>query len=146
MKKNLERILSYTVPTLLGCMEWTRCLNTDGYPRAVFDGYSNGKVHRVVWELANEKDATGKVVRHTCDNTKCINPAHLEIGTPIDNVRDRDVRQRNGWAKLSHEDVKKIRRLYATKEFTQKELGMLYHVTESTVNSLIKRRHWKHVA
>jgi len=143
MKKNLEKILSYTVVNGQ-CMEWTRCLNSDGYPRAMFDGYSNGKVHRVVWELANSSDATGKVVRHTCDNPKCINPNHLVIGTNLDNIKDRTVRERSR-GKLSHADVRMIRRLYELGKCTQKELGVLFHTTESNVNSLIKRRHFKHV-
>ncbi len=34
------------------------------------------------------------MVRHTCDNIKCLNPEHLIPGTVIDNVRDMDERGR----------------------------------------------------
>jgi hypothetical protein len=50
-------------------------------------------VHRVVCELSL-LDISGKVVRHTCDNRKCINPLHLKIGIAKDNVKDVDERGR----------------------------------------------------
>lgn len=43
--------------------------------------------------------ATGdwpEVVRHTCDNPRCINPEHLLGGTQLDNVRDCAERGRTG--------------------------------------------------
>lgn len=94
MKKDLLTILHHT-NEVGNCREWSRCFNTDGYPRAVINGNVNAKVHRVVWELYNGKSAEGLVVRHTCDNIRCINPAHLEIGSPKDNARDRYIRGRN---------------------------------------------------
>lgn len=38
------------------------------------------------------------VVMHRCDNPSCVNPAHLEIATQLENVRDahRKGRARNG--------------------------------------------------
>lgn len=40
-------------------------------------------------------DIAGKVIRHTCDNTRCINPFHLILGTIADNNRDRAERGRS---------------------------------------------------
>jgi len=51
--------------------------------------------------------ARGEVVRHRCDNPRCINPVHLERGTQLDNVRDRVERdrsakgERNGKSRLT---------------------------------------------
>jgi hypothetical protein len=64
------------------------------------------KVHRFAWELVNGPIPDGKVVRHRCDNTLCVNPYHLELGTQLDNVRDsisrgrftRAPRVRGRWA------------------------------------------------
>ena len=40
------------------------------------------------------EDIKGKVVRHKCDEPKCVNPEHLELGTPKDNMDDRTKRDR----------------------------------------------------
>jgi predicted DNA-binding protein (UPF0251 family) len=146
MEKNLNTLLTYTnLIEETGCLEWTRCLNSDGYARAVIDGYNNGKVHRVVYELSTGKDATGLVVRHKCDNPKCINPDHLEIGAPRDNMFDRDMRERSGTAKLTHKEVLAIRDLYATGKYKQRELANIFEVNHRTVSSIICRTHFKYV-
>ncbi len=144
MQKNLETILKHTKQNG-ECLEWTRCFNTDGYPRAVIDGNNNAKVHRVVWELYNQSSAKGFVVRHKCDNIKCINPKHLELGSHTDNIQDRTTRERHGAAKLKHEDVQAIRYLYAKGGWTQKRLAQLFNVHRNTVNSLLNFKHWKHL-
>lgn len=106
--KDLDFFLGFT--ELNGeCMEWTRCLNTDGYPRSVWKGSSNGKVHRIVAELSGQ-DIDGKVVRHTCHNTKCINPDHLLTGTPADNIRDMDEADRR-YRTILDDKIKTVRML-----------------------------------
>lgn len=44
---------------------------------------------QVAWELANEKPfPAGLVACHACDNSICVNPAHIWPGTQSDNIRD----------------------------------------------------------
>lgn len=91
--KTLEELLGYTDHNG-ECLEWTRCYNSDGYPRTAWNGSTNGKVHRIVYQLSTGESIDGLVVRHKCDNPRCINPDHLEVGTVIDNVQDRNERGR----------------------------------------------------
>lgn len=57
---------------------------------------SGGKpwlAHRVAYvlthgDIPDGSGYHGAVVRHKCDNPKCCNPAHLQLGTQKDNVQD----------------------------------------------------------
>lgn len=84
---------------------------------------------------------SGNVVRHTCDNWRCIEPTHLEVGTQADNIADRDARGRTRRgeqhyaAKLSDEIVCRIRGEYqrGSKAHGSVALGKKYGVSYRTI-------------
>lgn len=51
--------------------------------------------HRVAWELEYGSIPEGMLVCHHCDVKSCQNPTHLFLGTPLDNMQDRDQKGRN---------------------------------------------------
>lgn len=56
------------------------------------------RIHRIKYAEKMNTDLdgiVGVVVRHTCDNPRCINPNHLIGGTKADNNRDRAERGRS---------------------------------------------------
>lgn len=80
------------------CWNWSLGCDKDGYGVfCVCIGRSNVRAHRFAYELTYpEETITGKVIRHSCDNPKCVNPAHLSVGTTQENVNDKMVRGRWG--------------------------------------------------
>ena len=51
----------------------------------------NGKrkaSHRFAYETFNGPIAEGKIIMHTCDVPRCVNPSHLIQGTYKDNMQD----------------------------------------------------------
>ena len=72
------------------CWEWNAGINNKGY--GIFN-YKRKCVlaHRVAWMLDTGADdllPPEKKLLHSCDNTLCVNPQHLRVGTQKDNARD----------------------------------------------------------
>lgn len=83
------RILSRVKVSPSGCHEYTGYIDPYGYGDIVFKAV-NWKVHRLVWVCMNGPIPRWPkaVIIHSCDNRKCINPAHLSLGSQQDNIRD----------------------------------------------------------
>lgn len=100
----------------------TKSLRPEGYAMVGIPGVPSRCVnlHRLVYCEANGlrlEDIQGKVVRHTCDNPRCIEPTHLLIGTRADNNRDRAERGRSAKTvpsrqRFTADEVRDIRALY----------------------------------
>lgn len=69
------------------CWTWLGAVARFGHGSFRYDGRTR-VLHRLVYEWTFGEIPAGQVVRHTCDNPRCINPAHLVAGTQLDNVRD----------------------------------------------------------
>ena len=50
--------------------------------------------HQATYLIFTGDIPEGQIVRHTCDQPLCCNPAHLQLGSVADNNRDRDERGR----------------------------------------------------
>ena len=90
----IQKILSNIVITETGCFEYQGGLCSTGYGLVRYLG--KGKlVHRLSYEYTNSVQIPiGLLVCHRCDNPKCINPAHLFLGTDQDNMTDAKLKGR----------------------------------------------------
>lgn len=143
-------VLINTHFTETGCMEWKGAVNKDGYAACNAYGlFRSQALHREVHRLCNGESP--KVVMHTCDNPKCINPKHLVSGTPATNLRDKLIKgrqakgEKNGRAKLNTAKVLALREMQKTQGATYKELSDYFGVSVSTVGRVLSGTNWGHV-
>lgn len=67
------------------CWLYMGDLNRDR-PRVTLGGVK-AEAYRWSWAIAYQRDPVGLVL-HSCDNSRCVNPAHLREGTHHENNQD----------------------------------------------------------
>lgn len=132
------------------CILWTRRLDSAGYGRVYVDGRSM-TASRYICELVHgPPDSPFKEAAHACRNRSCINPRHLGWATPAENqmhrVRDGTSNrgEAHGNAKLTNEDVVRIRKL-AAGGWTEAALAEKFDVNRVTIHYVVKRATWVHI-
>lgn len=134
------------------CWEYIGRRNNLGYGQ-IYHGGKHLKVHRIAHAIFIGPIPEGMSVLHKCDNRPCFNPDHLFLGTQQDNVKDMISKGRafgglkgtdNGRTWLHDKDVKEIFALLDKGTLTQKEIGDMYGIAQTTV-SYIKRVGWSHL-
>lgn len=145
--KRFEKKLFYSPD---GCWYWTGNTLAQGrYGAFIYNGKSR-LAHRCSFVLFKGPIPIGMCVCHTCDNTLCVNPYHLFIGTHLDNMRDmikkgRDkhdecARGEQHWnSKLKSEDVIYIRSSVKTNLEIAKEFGL----NPDYVSEIRRFKKWK---
>lgn len=91
------------------------------------------------------------LICHSCDNPKCVNPAHLWAGSASDNIQDALNKNRaykgvlNGRSVLTEKDIVEIRLKYKTGKHTHKEIAKMYGVAKPTISSILRNESWRHI-
>ena len=139
-----------TVGYVLGrCWKWLGDVRDNGYGRFWVNGGSV-PAHRYSYEMHNSSVPDGMFVLHQCDNPECVNPDHLFVGTAFDNMRDmstkgraRDQRgEKNNMSKLTIGDVRKMRQMYRSGNYIQRQLADEFRIALSTANQIVNRKAW----
>lgn len=87
-----------------GCWEFKSWKHKKGYGYFAFNK-NEMYAHRVSYIIFyNTLIPKGKVILHKCDNTGCVNPDHLSMGTQSDNMKDMALKKRgkNGNSYKTH--------------------------------------------
>lgn len=167
----VEYLLSHTnhdgpvpehCPELGPCHLFTGSITKGGYGRLRVNG-KTVRAHRFAHEHFIEP-AGDLNVCHKCDNRLCVNPTHFFLGTHADNHADRNAKgrqargathgsrtkpgsvphgERHGFAKLTEDQVRGIRRLYATGGIGQRPLAVRFGVTHHLIHQIVLGRIWK---
>ena len=133
------------------CWTWNGAKSEDGYGYFRVCG-KTVKAHRWIFELVVAKIEAGMVLRHKCDNPSCVNPAHLEPGTVLENVQDSTSRgrradfrgQAHGGAKLTDVDAIMIRHRASLGEACR-SIAKDYPVGNSQIERIVNRTKWRHL-
>ena len=149
MKKTIkERFEEKFIPEPnSGCWLWTGCVRShpsQGYGILCIGNKKEDKAHRISYKLYKGIIPENMVVRHKCDNRLCVNPDHLELGTPLDNIKDRVERgrcakgEKNGSSKLFENQVIAI--FKDNRSIT--EIAKEYNIGHTAVSYIKLRKSW----
>lgn len=151
-KTTEERFWSHVAKSE-SCWEWTGRLSK-GYGIIRYKD-RQVRTHRLSYFFAHGAWPEPMCL-HSCDNKRCVNPAHLRAGTCKDNVHDAIERglhsvkpgelHRN--AKLTDDNIREIRALHDDQRGSGtgfKSLAKKYGVHWTTIRQVIRGVTWGHV-
>ena len=140
-----ETIMAYSMPEPnSGCWIWLGAANRYGMTR--YRGIQF-RAHRLSWLTFRGSIPGGLGVLHKCDNSLCVNPDHLFLGTQRDNIHDMIKKGRSGngehhpHTRLTREDVLYIR---SSDERTSL-LSKKFNVSMSNINAIKRKVRWSNV-
>ena len=117
-----------------GCINWIGAVAGGGYGQFGLDTKVH-RAHRVAYWLARGSIPPGQIIRHQCNNRRCVNPAHLVTGTHQDNMNDM-TDNRHGRAKLTNKDVVAIWGL-AILGWTPEAIAQEFNITVEYVRMIL---------
>ena len=129
------------------CLIWPYAKNANGYAQIKIKG-KNFRVSRLICEKVNGPSPTDKHdAAHSCGNghLSCINPKHLRWATRKENMRDcikhgtTNKGTRNGKAKLSVDDIIKIRESIS---ISQRTLAKQFGVSQTQISMIRSNKCW----
>lgn len=126
-----------------------------GYFQVVLskDGTKSKLVHLLVLDAYVGDKPTGYYGCHNDGNKFNNHYSNLRYDTPSNNQHDRKAHGtayenkgiRNGTSKLTEEQVREIRELYATGQYTQVEIGKAYGIGGDSICRIVNLKRWSHI-
>ena len=129
-----------------GCWLWMGVTAHFGHGVIAINGKKR-HAHRIAWEVFVGPIPDGLNVCHKCDIPSCVNPAHLFLGTDMDNFNDMRAKrrhafgERSGQAKLTERDVRVIR----SDARPNRTIATEYGVSGVLIGMIKRGRIWRHI-
>lgn len=144
------------------CWLWLGCVDNNGYGHLGRHLYVKDEAlaHRIAWVFQYGKIPKYKNVLHKCDTPGCMR--HLFLGTQKDNAIDKCNKQRqakgikhsivikcrlpsehgelNPNAIFTNKQVIKIRKLYATGNYYQADLGKMFGTSYQNIGRIVRKQ------
>lgn len=130
------------------CWDWVGRKDRDGYGQFQIQGKIRF-AHRVSYFISTGIDPEELCCLHHCDRPSCVNPGHLFLGSHKDNAADKVSKGRqlmwdkNPSAKISRDDVIRIREIYKSGGVLQRDLATQFRLSKSQISRIIRNEKWK---
>lgn len=147
-----------------GCWIWHARKNPKGYGLFRYNYHVNqagsyvcstSLAHRLAWVLYRGKIGN-LIVCHRCDNTSCVNPDHLFLGTQKENMQDclRKGRLRLPPPAKGEQHVNALLTDAQAKEICEllnqgiihDKIGKKFNISGKVVSAISARKRWQHVS
>lgn len=150
--QTIEARLNKYIDKSSDCWLWTQDVYKYGYGKLSIGKGKQVRVHRYMYQKYKGNIPESLSVLHKCDNPRCCNPEHLFLGNQKDNMSDAKEKGRIGYRTFFGEDhsnskitldiAEKIREMYKTGNFYQRELGEMFGIKQATVSRIILNQAW----
>lgn len=153
-KELKRRLLSKSHADRSGCRLWSLKPSRAGYGIMWWKDRTQ-TAHRLSWQAEYGPIPTGLWVLHKCDVRACIEPTHLFLGTPKDNMQDK-IRKGRGFIPDPTTHVRgtehpfailnerRVRLIRASAE-SAAAAARRYGVSKSAIKAVRSRKTWSHV-
>ncbi len=152
-RKVVDRFWSKVKMQPSGCWEWQPSTSGHSYGHMRLGNRHSVAAHRIAYKIYYLQDPAESLVLHICDNTICVNPLHLFLGTQQENVDDMRRKKRHAHGhkvpqcKLTESQVTDIRTNYRPRKqgVSMYAFAEKYNVTPATIHRVIHNVCWKHI-
>ncbi len=113
--------------------------SSSGYSQCFSSAKGVQNSHRVAYEFFFGQIPKGYLVRHACNNKRCVRPDHLKRGTHANNMQDVSDAQSHPKRKLTQEQAREIRQ----SSDSQRTLADRFGVDQAAIGNIKSGRTYR---